>query len=409
MRLSSNQINQQGTQDMQRIARDVAKTQEQIASGRQISRVSDDPVGASKIIALRQEIAGRESYIRNADVIEQQLAEQENVLKQVIDVIQRVQELVLQANSGVLTVEDRRFIAAEIDARQLELNELMNARGTDGKYLFAGSKGDVQPFVADGRDVRYTGDEAQRRLQVDTGLFVPFSDSGRALFMDIPSAQPTFQVQAHPANQATDVDIHALGVIDTEALAEFAPEDVVIEFQPLADGGGEANFTVRRVSDNALVGEANQVFAPGDLLDIEGMRLSIDGVPQVGDRFVVRTTQTQSLLETVSGIATDLKQVDDAVDAERFASVIDNTIANLGNAQNAILQARSDIGARMNTVEATRDFHAEQNLSTQALLSKVQDLDYAEAVSRLSFQSFVLEAAQQSYVRISRLSLFNAL
>ena len=409
MRLSSNQINQQGTQDMQRIAQEVAKTQEQIASGRQIVRASDDPVGASKIIALRREIAGRETFMQNADVIENQLAEQENVLQQVIDVIQRVQELVLQANSGALTLEDRRFIAAEIDARKVELNELMNARGADGKYLFSGSKGDVQPFVVDGRDVRYAGDEAQRRLQVDTGLFVPFSDSGRTLFMDIPAAEPTFQVQAHPANQADDVDIHALGVIDAEALAAFAPEDVVIEFQPLAEGGGEANFTVRRLSDNRLVGEANQLFTPGVPVDVEGMQLSIDGVPQVGDRFVVRTTQTQSLLETVSDVAADLKRLDDAVDPEGFAAMIDNTIANLGNAQNSILQARSDIGARLNTVEATRDFHAEQNLSTQALISKVQDLDYAEAVSRLSFQSFVLEAAQQSFVRISRLSLFNSL
>ena len=54
-------------------------------------------------------------------------------------------------------------------------------------------------------------------------------------------------------------------------------------------------------------------------------------------------------------------------------------------------------------------FHEEQNLATQSLVSKVRDLDYAEAVSRLSFQSFVLEAAQQSFVRVSRLSLFNAL
>ncbi len=408
MRLSSHQINQRGAQDMQRIAQEVARTQEQIASGRRIVRASDDPVGAAKIVTLRRELAARETFIANADVIENQLAQEENILSQVIEVIQRVQELVIQAGSGALTTSDRQFIAAEIEARQTELTELMNARGADGKFLFAGGKGDTRPFVVDGRDVRYEGDEAQRRLQVDTGLFVPFSDSGKSLFMNIPASEPTFQVNAHPHNEAADVAIHALRVVDAEALRDFAPEDLVIEFQPLG-AGGEANYTVRRLSDNHPVGQENTPFTPGVPFQIEGMQLSIDGRPEVGDRFVVRTTQSVSILETVGNVATDLKRVDQASTPEAFQAMIDRTIADLNSAQNGILQARSEIGARMNTVTATRDFHAEQNLATEALISKVRDLDYAEAVSRLSFQSFVLEAAQQSFIRISRLSLFNNL
>lgn len=408
MRLSSQQINQRGSQEMQRIAQEVSRTQEQIASGRRVVRASDDPVGAAKIVTLRRELAAREIFISNADVIENKLAEEENILAQVIEVVQRVQELVIQAGSGALTTSDRQFIAAEIDARRTELTELMNARGADGKYLFAGGKGDTQPFVVDGRDVRYDGDESQRKLQVDAGLFVPFSDSGKALFMNIPASEPTFQVQAHPQNGAKDVDIHALRVVDAEALAEFAPEDLVIEFQPLGSGG-EANYTVRRLSDNHLVGQANTLFSAGVPFEIEGMQLSIDGRPEAGDRFVVRTTQTVSILEAVGNVASDLKRVDQASTPEAFQAMIDRTIADLNSAQNGILQARSEIGARMNTVSATRDFHAEQNLSTEALISSVRDLDYAEAVSRLSFQSFVLEAAQQSFIRISRLSLFNNL
>ncbi len=409
MRLSTLQITQRGIQDMQRIGQDVADTQEQIASGRRILRASDDPVGASRIVALRREIAARETYIRNTEVVETRLAEEENILGQVIDVVQRVQELVLQAGSGALALADRQYIAAEIHSRQEELAELMNARGADGKYLFAGGKGDTQPFVLDGRDVLYEGDEGQRSLQVDSNLFVPFSDSGKALFMDIASVAPTFQVEAHPANQSQDVDIHALRVVDADLLAEFAPEDLVIEFQPLACGGGQANFTVRQLSDNRLVGTANSPFTAGVPIDAQGMQFSIDGVPQEGDRFVVRTTHTQSLLETVGNVARDLSGIDESATPEAFRTMIDKTIANLNSAQDNVLQARSEIGARMNSVAATHDFHEEQNLATQALVSKVRDLDYAEAVSRLSFQSFVLEAAQQSFVRVSRLSLFNAL
>ena len=44
---------------------------------------------------------------------------------------------------------------------------------------------------------------------------------------------------------------------------------------------------------------------------------------------------------------------------------------------------------------------------TTAVQSELRDLDYAEAISRLSLETTVLEAAQQSYVKVAGLSLFN--
>ena len=70
---------------------------------------------------------------------------------------------------------------------------------------------------------------------------------------------------------------------------------------------------------------------------------------------------------------------------------------------------QADLGARMNSIDSTRNLHVDLELQAQEVLSKVRDLDFAEAVSRLSYQSFLLEAAQQSFVRVSGLSLFNAL
>jgi flagellar hook-associated protein 3 FlgL len=48
-------------------------------------------------------------------------------------------------------------------------------------------------------------------------------------------------------------------------------------------------------------------------------------------------------------------------------------------------------------------------LHTQRTLSDIRDLDYAEAVSRLQNDLFVLQAAQQSFARIEGNSLFNYL
>lgn len=48
-------------------------------------------------------------------------------------------------------------------------------------------------------------------------------------------------------------------------------------------------------------------------------------------------------------------------------------------------------------------------LETATALSEVQDLDYAEAVSRLNQQLLALQASQQSFIKVQGLSLFDYL
>ena len=85
------------------------------------------------------------------------------------------------------------------------------------------------------------------------------------------------------------------------------------------------------------------------------------------------------------------------------------TIDNLRLALDRILSVRADVGARMNAVDVEVNVNEAQALQVETTLSDVQDLDYAEAVARLNLQLAGLQAAQQSYVRIQGLSLFNYL
>ena len=144
-------------------------------------------------------------------------------------------------------------------------------------------------------------------------------------------------------------------------------------------------------------------------MQAQGISFSIDGAPQEGDKFVLTTVQQQGLLDTVNGIAKGLVNVDAIAEPEEFQQLIDATVVGLNNATNNILEARAELGARFNSIGAAKDMHEDLVLQLQETLSGIEDLDFAEAISRLSFQSFILEAAQQSFVRINGLSLFNRL
>lgn len=86
-----------------------------------------------------------------------------------------------------------------------------------------------------------------------------------------------------------------------------------------------------------------------------------------------------------------------------------NTITDIDTALASIVGAQAGIGASENNLDAIKALNASVTLQTQQNLSGVQDLDYAEAVSRMNLQLTGLQAAQQAFVRIQNLSLFNFL
>lgn len=403
MRISNLHINQQAVDRMLDISRKLAQTQQQIASGIKLQSPGDDPIGAGRVLRLQQDLALREQFTRNVDAAQAQLGLEDAVLSQITDLMQRVRELVIQSGDGAHTRTDNRFIALELRSRLEELEGLMNTRTATGEYLFGGFQGDVRPFEVKG-GVTYHGDEGQRLVQIDTGIFVPVSDSGKKIFMDVNAAETTFSVSTHPDNTGVGSVMQGR-VVDQSALDALLPDDLVIEFRPMIEStGGEENFTIRRKSDNRVVEDLQNVpYQQGDVITVAGMELIIFGNPHAGDRFIVQTSVKQDLLTTVERMAAALETGDPLEDA------IATTLANLDSAAESILATRVEIGTRMNTMDSVAATHEEFEVLAQQTISNLRDVDFTQAVADLSFQSFVLQAAQQSFLRISRLSLFDAL
>ena len=60
-------------------------------------------------------------------------------------------------------------------------------------------------------------------------------------------------------------------------------------------------------------------------------------------------------------------------------------------------------------VETQQNINGNLDLQFNEALSRLEDVDYAEAVSNLTQQRTFLQAAQQSFLKVSNLSLFNYL
>ncbi|MDR9467974.1 flagellar hook-associated protein FlgL [Marinospirillum sp.] len=93
------------------------------------------------------------------------------------------------------------------------------------------------------------------------------------------------------------------------------------------------------------------------------------------------------------------------VDKEAIRASMDN----IDIAFEQLSQTRSQIGSRQNTLEAVKTSNEDFELFAKKSLSELEDLDYAEAISRFHQQQMSLQAGQQAFSRVSGLSLFNYL
>jgi flagellar hook-associated protein 3 FlgL len=378
----------------------LARTQEQVASGRRINSPADDPIGATRIESLTRQIEAGRQYARNADAVGNRLQFAEQALADLGSSLNRVRELVLQASNATVDPASRALIRGEVAGRVQEMLDIANRQDAQGEYLFAGLASLTRPFERTDAGVVYRGDQGQRQQPVGATQRVTDGDSGFAVFEGIPAGNGTFVTRPAAGNAGTGV-IGVGNVLD-----------------PTAWPGG--TFTLRFVAASAwqVVDSAVPVpnvvasgsYSRGQAIEFAGVSVEVSGQPAAGDTFTVSDAGRVGFFAALDELVATLG-VSTATPAERaqFQSRIAGGLAQLEQSLGSMQQVRASVGVRLGTVENAVAAQDNLEIDLQSLLSSIRDLDYAEAVSRLNQQFVALQAAQQSLARVGQLSLFDYL
>lgn len=396
-RISTLQIFQSGVSTILERQAELARTQQELATGRRILSPSDDPAGAIQILDIEEDLRQVDQYQRNASLAEGQLALSDSTLSNVTSVLQRVRELSIQANNAALGPDQLEAIATELDSRLEELVSLANTRDANDEYIFAGFQATSEPFELSGGEVVYSGDDGQRFIDVSAGTQIAVRDSGSRLFMAIPAGNGDFDFNVS-GNAGTAI------VNAASADGTFVRDDYTVRFIQAAP----TDPVTYEVVDSSAAVIATGNYLADEPITFNGASITVEGEPANGDTIEIDSTPAQSVFATVSEIADALRNA--SGEASNTAEV-NNTIAsgllNLDAAIGNLLNTQADIGTRLNRVESQQSINEEFNLQLQTTLSDVQDVDYAEAISRLNLQLVALQAAQQTFVSTQRLSLFD--
>ena len=149
-------------------------------------------------------------------------------------------------------------------------------------------------------------------------------------------------------------------------------------------------------------------FRSGEAIDFDGRSVTFDGQPEAGDAFTVERANNRSVFDTVDGIIDALETRGDTSRSRALlATEVYEGLEGLDRAGERFSEIRAETGARLNALESEFDANEVARLDLETELSRVEDLDFAEAISRLQQQSVGLEAAQRSFAQIQNLSLFD--
>lgn len=403
-RISTNTIFESGSARISDQMAALAKTQQQVSSGKRILTPADDPIGAAQVLDLTQSQSLNTQYGANRTNAKNALSLEEGTLSSVTTLLQNVKTQIVEAGNASLDDTQRGFIATALQEQLQQLVGLANSRDGSGNFLFAGYQNTQPPYTATPTGATYNGDQGQQLLQVGAVRQMAANDSGFAVFNDIPAPPGTYTVSTAAANTGT-VTATAATVVDATQLTGHN-YDIVFS----NTGTTYTVFDATLDPGHTGTGVTTGTYTAGQPIAFDGMQLTANGTPVDGDTINVVQAKKQDIFTTLTNLITLLKTpslgVAGKANLDQGLQVADKGLANtLDN----VLGIRASVGARLNEIDSLDANGDDRNVQLSQSLSQIQDEDLAKGISQLTQQQTALQASQQSYVMISKLSLFNFL
>ena len=409
--LSTSWMYQQSVNTMLNQQDALSESENQVSTGNAINVPSDNPTGAVQIVGLNHILAQNTQYTSNITSANTRLSTESDTLGSISSLLNSVNDLGLSALNGSLSTSDLSNIATELTQSRNQLLQLANTTDSNGQALFAGTSTTTTPFVMNNSTgaVTYAGNDQQSFVSIGQGLQVANSDSGTALFMNLPAGNGTFVASAGSSNTGSLI-VGANSVTDTAAYqAATAPG-------PLNDTitfGTNGTYSVTDAAGNPVDDSSGNpitgTYTNGGTISFDGMSVTMSGTPAAGDTVNIQSDTASNTQD----VFTTLNNMINALQSGQSGASLNNTLnqqlESLNQAMSSVSTTTAAVGSRIDTLQQQQSTYSDLSVTYQSALSDVQNVNMATAISNLSLQSTALQASQQVFAKVQGTSLFNYL
>jgi len=191
MKISTNLMFDRATQQMTSSQTNLAKSQAQLAQGKQIINPSDAPDQASTVQRLKSILSRQDSYQTALNTVQSRLQGEDSTLSSVSDLLIRAKEIAVQANNDTLSPDNRKALGVELQGLRDQMLSLANTRDSSGNFLFGGSKVTQAPFISvAGGSPQYAGDQTRMSVMVGENRSMPINRTGTDAFVPVNRTMP---------------------------------------------------------------------------------------------------------------------------------------------------------------------------------------------------------------------------
>lgn len=207
MRVTQGMMAQQFLANYERSLARLDRYQAQLATGKKITKPSEDPVTAVMTVRSQAELRGIEQYQRNASTLLSWVQTTDAALFEAEELMKTLREKMVQASSDTLGDTAMKALAAEIRQIKEQFGAIANT-SIGGRYVFAGTNTLDPPYVEGafqetsdngpatgnnpGSGRKYGGNDAVIDVALKPGIDLPLNVIGKTLFNTQDKAGQTF-------------------------------------------------------------------------------------------------------------------------------------------------------------------------------------------------------------------------
>ena len=394
MRVSTLGFQTDASSQMQTLEAEITQTQTELSTGISLQNAADNPAAMAQVTQLNAQISASKQYQTNGSALNSNLQIEEQSLSDATTTMQSARDLALEANNAALTSSQRSDIATQLQSLLQQMVSTANSTDSNGNYVFSGETSTTQPFSQAGASVTYNGSGSVNQVQISSNQRVSSGDSGASVFMNIPAGNGTFTTAVGAGNTGS-------ATIDTGTVtdaSQWVPDTYTITFSDPTD------YTV---TNSAGATVTSGTYTTPGTITFNGISTTISGTPAANDTFTVASAGKASAFSTLSNLITALNNPN--LSSAQIASQVGTSVQQIDSAISNFSNVAASVGARINSITAATTTATATQTAMTGQVNDLQSTDYTAATTQLSMQELALQAAQESYASIAKMSLFNYL
>jgi len=376
--------------DMQTNLSNMSTLQNQLSSGKNINKGSDDPLAANKIMNLNYELSANTQYSTNINDANNWLNTTDTALGEAGNALSRIRQLMVQAGNGSYGTDELSSIKDEVTSTVQELGETLNT-SFDGNYIFGGTKSTSKPVTvddngkmsyadADGNAINENSDGSTTVTLASNNII---ENGTSTLGINSITKDSTGSTITIGYTDGTTASTTATNLSTTLTSAGFSTSDATNVNSLLTQAG----TTVTQIG-SGLKTEISQGIIVNYNQTAAGLLQFNDGSTSVNTMNVL-----QNILSDLGTLSSS-----SSTDTDKNTAVSDlngTSLNQLDSVINNFLQGRSEVGTMENRMTSVSTTNSDQNNNMTSILSNAQDVDVTEKTVEYSSAQAVYTAALQ--------------